>query len=146
MNPEQFLVVAKSLVDNDAASSGASRSAVSRAYYFVFHSIRDLIEQELKIKVKGSAGGNEHKLLQDLLLNCNVNQAAQIGQKLANLHLERKKADYDLANDSQLSLGKARLCVERGEGIVVEARMCFAGPLKPKIIAGLTQYKKIRKL
>src|SRR4051812_25409221 len=67
MRPEEFLDFAAELANSSSSGSAAHRSAVSRAYYGVYHAVRSAIEKDLSISCRADSGGNEHKLLVDYL-------------------------------------------------------------------------------
>lgn len=93
MNPEEFLVVADHLASQPSEAS--KRSAISRAYYGVFHLARELIES-CGVKVARSAEG--HGVVLRCLQNCGMEKLARAGSMLDSLRSIRNKADYDLAS------------------------------------------------
>lgn len=93
MNPEEFLVVAEQLAKQPSEAS--KRSAISRAYYGVFHLARELIES-CGVKVARSAEG--HAIVMRCLQNCGLEKLARAGSMLDSLRSIRNKADYDLAS------------------------------------------------
>src|SRR5262245_34150155 len=115
MNPGDFNALASRLAG--AADSGASgyRSAVSRAYYGVFLTARQLIEG-LPVKCKIGTTSS-HEVVQRFLMGCKLQEAVEVGQLLSNLHGYRKNADYDMHDPSLEDQDEAQLCVERANEI-----------------------------
>jgi uncharacterized protein (UPF0332 family) len=94
MNPGQFLTFADVIAQSPTSGPAGFRSAISRAYYGAFLEARELIGTRRGFRI--DSGGNEHKYLQRLLLNCSVEEGQEIGELLKNLQQSRKEADYDM--------------------------------------------------
>lgn len=144
MRPEEFLDFAAELANSNTSGSAAHRSAVSRSYYGVYHAVRSAIEKGLSISCRADSGGNEHKLVVDYLAGSQVDEAAEIARLLRNLSQSRKEADYDLDDKSAESQQNSQACVARGRNILEKLNACVTGPLRQKVIAGITQYRKLR--
>jgi uncharacterized protein (UPF0332 family) len=93
MTGRDFLAVAIRLTAG--REDGDWRSAVSRAYYAVFHTARSLLT-ELGFSVPRE--DRAHKYLSFRLMNATVGQTARAGNDLDNLRTERNRADYDLGS------------------------------------------------
>lgn len=79
------------------------RSVVSRAYYAVYCSARNVVKQKDKREFNGSV----HQELQDYLLKHTDKARKRLGNHLRELHQLRKKADYeDKLNQPPLVLAK----------------------------------------
>jgi len=144
MRPDQFIDFATELANSAGSGAAAHRSATSRAYYGVYHAVRFLIEKGLSISCRAEAGGNEHKLVQEFLKNCQVEEAAEVGRLLGNLHKSRRAADYDLDETSPETQADSQLSVARARNILAKLQECATGPLRQKIIAGMSQHKNVR--
>jgi hypothetical protein len=77
------------------STEGDWRSAVSRAYYAVFHFFREfLFAQGLDI----GRGGQSHFNLYSGLLNCGVPAVMPISRRIDDCRRRRVSADYELGN------------------------------------------------
>lgn len=141
MTPIAFLDVAKRLLI-DSRDAAVVRTATSRAYYAAFHSVREVMFDSWR--QPELIGGNEHRLLQQCLINSNVPEAIAIGKLLENLHDHRKCADYDLHDADFDSPQNAEVCIERASDISAKIKACETGALGAQIRAGITQYRRMR--
>lgn len=96
MNPEDFLVLAERLAAGPDEAS--LRSAISRAYYAIFHMVLDDLGPIVEIP-RDAAG---HRILGRCLRNCGLPQAVTLAQTLDTLRDSRNVCDYrlDLAGPS----------------------------------------------
>jgi len=91
MQGQDFLLTAERLAKGLLESDW--RSAVSRAYYAVFHHLRQfLLQQGLDL----GRGGQAHFSLYTGLLNCGVPAAGILANRVDQLRSHRVSADYDL--------------------------------------------------
>jgi len=84
-----YLQLAKELATKEDEAS--QRSAVSRAYYAVYHKCRIYAEDT---GFQSSFGKDTHKEVANFFINSGGN-LIPIGNKLKKLKKERKKCDYD---------------------------------------------------
>lgn len=91
MDPHEFLRVADEL--SVAMEEAEWRTAVSRAYYAVFHQSRRLLEQCGFAVPKAD---HAHAYLWLRLSNCGHTDVILVGIKLKELRSLRNQADYDL--------------------------------------------------
>jgi uncharacterized protein (UPF0332 family) len=92
MRGTDFLDLAISLQNSD--SEAGRRSAVSRAYYAVFHVARELfVDAGIGLPHTAEA----HRKIQFCLMECGEDDARQAGGDLENLRVHRNAADYDLS-------------------------------------------------
>src|SRR6476646_4274204 len=91
MQPSEFLDTAERLAQG--ATEGDWRSAISRAYYGVFHFFREFF---LALGMDLGRGGQAHNNLYIGLHNCGIVSAAAIGTSVDNLRSSRVTADYVL--------------------------------------------------
>ncbi len=100
MKPDEFLVLAVRL----SASPGEAerRSAVSRAYYAIFHTAR-LVVEDCGIVCPSSA--EVHDKLAKCLQNSGDADLAMVGDKLNMFRAVRNGADYRL-HDQRFTSGK----------------------------------------
>lgn len=145
MKPDQFLILARRLANEPHSGPSEYRTSISRSYYSAFHTIRLFVEADIKVSIKGaSSRDNIHLLLQQFLFNSNVPEAVRMGRMLQDLHEARKAADYDLNLQKMETKVTAELSLQRVASIHAELAVCDKDPVKAKLIAGLTQYKKLR--
>ncbi|WP_254507168.1 hypothetical protein [Anatilimnocola floriformis] len=153
MKPNDFLVLATKLHRESVTPPATAtklpdpatmRTSVSRAYYAAFLTARVIMETEWR--QPEFVGGNEHRLLQQCLLNSNVPEAYTIGKLLENLHDSRKSADYDLNDVDMDTAPNAAFCIERATDIIELLKQCSTGVLSAQIRAGITQYRRMRQV
>jgi hypothetical protein len=75
-------------------TEGDWRSAVSRAYYAVFHCFHEFL---LSNGLDVGRGGQSHFNVYSGLLNCGYPRVAAIASRIDSLRAHRVWADYDLA-------------------------------------------------
>ncbi len=86
MRPTEFFSLAQELAENNTEPHW--RSAISRAYYGVFHITRNSVSKKTIVPRK-----DVHQFLKKYLDN-HVDR--KLGQKLGDLHGQRTQADYDI--------------------------------------------------
>jgi uncharacterized protein (UPF0332 family) len=91
MNPLEFMQIALRLSAGDEAGK---RTAVSRAYYCVFHVALELLAS---CGIRFSKGIPPHDLVSRCLQNSGDQQIQYAGNMLKELRTARNAADYDLA-------------------------------------------------
>lgn len=91
MQWREFLETARRLAVG--TSEGDWRSAVSRAYYAIFHSIREWL---LAFGIDLGRGGQAHSSLYLGLSNCGISAAQSLANRIDALRTFRTNADYDL--------------------------------------------------
>ena len=106
MEPGEFITFASRTVTQGKAGA---RSAISRAYYGVFHASRRVL-QELAAEVPRNA--TAHNLLPQFFQAVNHPSAIAAATLLSGLHGERIKADYQLTLAPIEETAFARLMVE----------------------------------
>ena len=135
MIPAHFLTFADGIAQTPTSGPAGFRSAISRAYYAAFLEARELIGKRMGFRV--DRGGNEHKYLQRLLLNCSVEEGQEVGELLKNLQQSRKEADYDMHLLHCETQVEASLCVARAQAISQRLSACSTGLLFTKIQLGI---------
>src|SRR5205809_322908 len=89
----EYLNLAKELVNDERLTSSREaklRSAISRAYYAVFHKARSIV-----LPANKSIGFNSHQEVIDTLQRSDDSAQRQMGVNLARLKVHRVKADYN---------------------------------------------------
>lgn len=128
--------------DNNSGAAGL-RSATSRAYYGAYLSAKSLIEgKDIAIPCK-SKDLSEHAVVQRFLMGCKVTDAMKLGQKLSNLHEQRKNADYEMAMMECEDQGISQANVGIADTIMDLLQQCSPVAIKQQIRAGIIQYKRI---
>ena len=133
MRWEEFLDTADRLTRG--TTEGDWRSAVSRAYYGVFHRLRDaLLAQGLDV----GRGGASHFNLYSGLHNCGVGPVAQVAQGVDVLRTARVWADYELRRP--LTQPRAANTVRDARSIVVDFEAAVQIVPLAQIAAGAKRY------
>lgn len=133
MQWNEFLDTAGRLAQG--ATEGDWRSAISRAYYAVFHSFREFFaSQGLHL----GRGGQSHFNLYVGLLNCGVPQVTRFGTRVDDLREQRTEADYDLAQILTQSL--AMNAVGEARKVVRDFQSVLTGISAVQIVAGAKKY------
>ena len=91
MNPDQFITLASELASG--TTEAHYRSAISRAYYGVFHTARRLL---LDMGIRLPKGEQIHMKAAFCLHDCGVPLATEAAVELEALRTERNRADYEL--------------------------------------------------
>jgi uncharacterized protein (UPF0332 family) len=115
MQWDAFLVTARWLATG--TTEGDWRSAISRAYYAVFHFFREWLE------ANGTSLGKSaqaHNNLVTGLLNCGDSVVKGIAVRIDFLRVDRTKADYDF--NKTFKPADAQLAIARAEQIVADLR------------------------
>jgi uncharacterized protein (UPF0332 family) len=128
MNPDEFLDLAIRL--SSAAGEAERRSAVSRAYYGVFHASRVLIEA-CDVIVPQSAEG--HRVVIWCLQNSLDADLETAGRKLDSLRTIRNQADYRLGQRDFADAQFIQLQMQRARAVADATR------------AGMTRIDAIRR-
>ncbi|MCI0696043.1 hypothetical protein L0337_29090 [candidate division KSB1 bacterium] len=114
MEPVLFLDVAKKFLS--IPSEAAYRSAVSRAYYAVFHAAASFLE---KLGFKRTKGPQEHGEIPARFNNCGVADGEKIASWLNDLHRQRILADYDLKSDQFAAQFKVAFWIAKAEQAIL---------------------------
>ena len=95
MRPQAYLDVAEEL----ARTGGAARlrSAVSRAYYAVYH-----LATQATAELGGPARSSSHDVIGDRYLVSQDPDVSALGQRFLNLKAARHRADYKLADGADV--------------------------------------------
>jgi uncharacterized protein (UPF0332 family) len=114
MEPVLFLDVSKKFLN--IPSEAAYRSAVSRAYYAVFHVAVSFLE---KLGFKRTKGPQSHGELPARFNNCGVADGEKIADLLHDLHRQRLLADYDLKSDQFAAQFKVAFWIAKAEQAIL---------------------------
>ena len=130
MKASDYLDLADELVKRDHGA--ALRTAVSRAYYAVFNCIAGFYEDE---GIHFDRVDNRHVKFQHILTNCGLTELQELAVRVASLHAERKRADYDM---SDVRVEKKTVC----EAAVLSAHDCMKdfARHKDRSVAGAKKY------
>ncbi len=108
MNPNEFLETSERLAQG--GTEGDWRSAISRAYYSVFHQFRNFfLAQGLDL----GRGGQCHFNLYAALFNCGIPSFAPLGSRVDDLRVNRVAADYDLVTPADQAWAAATVAEAR---------------------------------
>lgn len=129
MNSADFISLATKL--SNSRQEVELRTAVSRAYYGAFHSVRELLEEcGIAFPPKDLLGADIHRKVRFCLANSGNADAMLVAGKLDIMRQQRNLADYDLTTES-FSLSNAknvRACVQRTVQIVDALQRCRGEP------------------
>jgi uncharacterized protein (UPF0332 family) len=129
---DAFLALAGRTLAARSPDEATCRSAISRAYYGVFHLASEFLN-ELSFRV----GARHDAVWKHLEVSGNAT-AALVGQKLNSLYQERRRADYDLRVVRWGELTHAKRCVEEANEIQILLLECATS--KDAICAGINQF------
>lgn len=139
MRPHDFVDLAKKLAQN--STSADCRSAVSRAYYGVFHLGKELLSSwGFLFHGEGPDGSWDHKLVKDRLFYSYDNNLSIVGQRLQALHKERKRADYQLDDAAIEAPANARAVVARADRLVQLLNDAAKGPPEPRVLDAIRSW------
>ena len=113
------------------------RSAVSRAYYSVFHVARQLLMQ-CGFEVR--KGDQAHAYLWRRLSNCGVPDVQHAGRELQNLRGDRNVADYDM--HIAFPQAHAKAAVELAAETAEALRRAAVEPQRSQMIATIRNYER----
>lgn len=117
------------------ATEGNWRSAISRAYYAVFHYFRQwMLTHGLDI----GRGGQVHNNLYVGLSNCGFAPVAVIGRRFEDLRKNRTDADYDLG--TTVSQPDAISHVQEARSLLTDFAAALGTLSGPLVVAGVRQY------
>jgi uncharacterized protein (UPF0332 family) len=129
---DAFLALAGRALAARSPDEATCRSAISRAYYGVFHLASEFLS-ELGFRV-----GARHDAVWKHLEVSGDATAALAGQKLNSLYQERRRADYDLRIIRWGELLHAKRCVEEANEIQFLLLACAAA--EESIRAGIEAF------
>jgi uncharacterized protein (UPF0332 family) len=133
MNWREFLDTAGRLAQG--GSEGDWRSAISRAYYALFHHFRELL---LAHGVDVGRGGQSHFNLYAGLFNCGFPSVAAIAQRIDDLRKDRARADYELGRTIDQIAGQDG--VREAGAIIADFQALLATAPAAQIAAGTRAY------
>jgi len=138
MSGEDFLSLAKSLLKTP--TEAAYRSAVSRAYYAVFHvGIAFLAE----LGLKASEGPQAHAQLRARVNNCGVPELKNTYEQLYDLYKRRRFADYDLNITIFQAQANVALMVASAGQIITTIKQCQQSQaLRNQIRNNIREYER----
>ena len=135
MDVLDFLRLAESWANRSTEAEW--RSAVSRAYYSVFHVARQLLSQ-CGFEVR--KGDQAHAYLWRRLSNCGVPEVRHAGRELQNLRGDRNVADYDMHVGFPQAHAKA--AVELAHETAEALRHAATEPQRARMIAAIRDYER----
>jgi uncharacterized protein (UPF0332 family) len=138
MEPLLFLEVAKKFLN--IPSEAAYRSAVSRAYYAVFHEASTFLRQ---LGFKIAKGPQAHGEIPARFSNCGVADGVQIARYLNELHHRRILADYDLKSDDFGAQFKSAIWIAQAEQAILKLNTLSASQnICTQIRKGIQAYEE----
>lgn len=133
MDWHEFLDTANRLAPG--AAEGDWRSAVSRAYYSIFHFFREWLRQR---GLDLGAGGQAHANLYHGLNNCGIAALIPVASKVDDLRNSRTEADYDLRSAvDQLAASNA---IARAQLVVADFQSVLTSVPPQEVADGAKKY------
>ena len=105
MNHLDFLETAEKLITTKNPTEADIRSAVSRAYYAVYHHALSWWKSHNFPDYRDRG----HTKIQMALFNAGISDVRDFSREMSTLNRDRRKADYQLANQFNLRSGRATL-------------------------------------
>jgi hypothetical protein len=136
MEADEFLSFSGRVVSYGKAGA---RSAISRAYYSVFHLAHETLE------VLGSApprSGSSHNLIPFFLRCSSHPNAVAAASLIADLHNDRIKADYRLRDDKVETQAYAMIAVETADRVRLFRSACAAESVRRELVEGINELKR----
>jgi uncharacterized protein (UPF0332 family) len=135
MNGRDFLTLAVQL--SKESTEAAWRSAVSRAYYAVFHVARDLLAV---LGFTVPYGDRAHSYLWMRLSNSSDPDIEDAGAALNTLRQNRNRSDYDL--HLNVKVRDAQDAVQLAQGAIQTLDTASSTPLRTKITDAMKIYER----
>jgi hypothetical protein len=98
-------------------SPAAHRSATSRAYYYLFHTVFPHLNKHFRLD---TSQGGAHKLIPNILLCSSDGGIKSIGSRMDTLREDRNLADYDLRDVTCEDVGFANRTVSDADKLTKE--------------------------
>lgn len=121
MLPADFLKLAERLLASDKSPAGY-RSAVSRAYYAVFHEAVAFLEKAPGVHIKSDATG--HADVTHHLVNLSDPELEQLGHDISTMRGLRNDADYKLKAPTMESEKTVKGIVQQAKDYVAILDTC----------------------
>ncbi len=136
MDPIEFHQLALSLVDGGTPAE--VRSAISRAYYAIFHVSANIL-RGMGFRIKRTAEG--HTDVAHRLSNCGHTNVIYIGQNLGDLRGMRNDADYRL--DKPQNQKTARAIIKQVGTWIEDLTLYCSGPDKAQIREAIDKWERM---
>ena len=129
------------LADSLAKGTGAAelRTAISRAYYAVYHVSVELLG-EMSFQIHKNATG--HREVLDHLSNSGDAEVQRASVQLGDLQGKRNRADYDLDVPDVENPNTARLTVTLAATLIHTLERCCSGPKRREIVQSIQRWKQ----
>ncbi len=137
MDPVDFISLAGKLAATANAEEAVYRTAVSRAYYGVFHLAASFLS-ELGFSAPRTA--NAHVFTQHHLNGSREPSACTAASLLSDLHAARNRADYQLGRDTAGTQAVAKWSVEMAHRIRTALLECSQSPTREQVRTGISAY------
>lgn len=132
MKPVEFLQLAVEL--HRSAQPARLRTAVSRAYYAVYHEVVGFLA-DLGFRVDKGPGG--HGDARNKLFNTNDAELARVASQMTELHRKRIAADYRLDDLDPERRAAVMRIVEEARDLLSVIGACRSEPRRTRIIRAL---------
>lgn len=137
MDPRDFHQLASHLVRSSSAAE--IRTAISRAYYAVYHVSAEILRA---MGFQISTGPQGHGDVRNRLSNSGAPEVMRIGSQLGDLQGRRIQADYRLDNLEVENPKTAHALVEQAARMIQTLERCSKGLQRPQIIAAIEAWEQ----
>ena len=132
MNGQDFIAVDSSLVASPTLGDPEARfrSAVSRAYYRVFHFAVEVLSQ-YGVSIPQNPEARNQAVLHFQKTRNEI--AMEAARRIGDLRTERNTADYKLNNKKYSKMNNAKLCVEDAYNAIQVLEKCLEEPSRTEL-------------
>lgn len=140
MRPQEFLNLAKELIERDEAS--CLRTAIGRAYYATFNAGRECQLNWGFDFFQGSEAGRDHALVALRFIHSKNNDLSIAGQKMRDLRSGRRRADYDMGDTSIEKRSKVETLVNAADRVMVAINQVASETVDQSIITEIEDWQR----
>ena len=137
MDPHDFYQLASQLANSPHAAE--LRTAISRAYYAIYHVGVTLLES---LGFRLSSGPAGHGDVRNRLSNSGDPEMMRVGNQLGQLQSQRIAADYRLRNTSVENPKTAQAVVQQAQRMIQILDACFAEPKRTQIMQAIQEWER----
>ena len=138
MDPREFHSLASKLAGN--GSPVEVRTAISRAYYAVYHVGAEIL-REMGFRINRSASG--HADVRFRLSNSGDTEVIKIGAQLGDLQNKRNEADYDLSKPGAENRKTAQAIVAQAGRMIRILDNCCQGSKRAQIVQAIHSWERL---
>lgn len=137
MNPDEFKYLASRLAEHGAFPA-EFRTAISRAYYAVFHVGLNLLK-EMDFNI--ARNSSSHEEVTRHFNNSGDNDLIKAGSKINDLRTRRLHADYELNRKDVEKKQNSKMLVQMSIRLIDTINKCCGGENRDNIIKSIQDWK-----